>query len=85
MHVITNTDFNCKNSDLVQDQNGFGHGSLPTVTGKLSDVRPLLRDNVENNQRDAQQKRENKLQKGELLVPSLHSCSTLTQHMLLIF
>ncbi|XP_022932139.1 uncharacterized protein LOC111438462 [Cucurbita moschata] len=50
-------------SDLVQDQNGFGHGSLPTVTGKLSDVRPLLRDNVENNQRDAQQKRENKLQK----------------------
>ncbi|KAG6577425.1 hypothetical protein SDJN03_24999, partial [Cucurbita argyrosperma subsp. sororia] len=50
-------------SDLVQDQNGFGHGALPTVTGKLSDVRPLLRDNVENNQRDAQQKRENKLQK----------------------
>ncbi|XP_022976186.1 polyadenylate-binding protein-interacting protein 4-like [Cucurbita maxima] len=45
-------------SDLVQDQNGFAHGSLPTVTGKQSDVRQLLGDNVENNKGDAQQKKE---------------------------
>lgn len=58
MDVITNTDFNCKNSDLVQDQNGFARGSLPTVTGKLSDVRQLLRDNLENHQGDGHQERE---------------------------
>ncbi|CAK9321846.1 unnamed protein product [Citrullus colocynthis] len=45
-------------SDLVQDQNGFARGSLPTVTGKLSDVRQLLRDNLENHQGDGHQKRE---------------------------
>ncbi|XP_022151014.1 uncharacterized protein LOC111019035 isoform X2 [Momordica charantia] len=45
-------------SNLVQDQNGFAHGSVPTITGKHSDVRQLLRDNIESNQGDAQQKRE---------------------------
>ena len=55
--MTTNT-CNSKNSDLIQDQNGFAQGSLPTVTGKQSDVRQLLGDNVENNKGDAQQKKE---------------------------
>ncbi|XP_038906325.1 polyadenylate-binding protein-interacting protein 4-like [Benincasa hispida] len=45
-------------SDLVQDQNGFAHGSLPTATGKLSDVRQLSRDSTDNNQGDGHQRRE---------------------------
>lgn len=55
-----NTHFNCKNSELVQDQNGFAHGSLPTVSGKFSDAdaRELSQDTIENNQGDEQQKRE---------------------------
>lgn len=58
MNVITKTDSNCKNSDLVEDQNGFARSSAPTVTGKLNDVRQLLQDNAENNQGDGHQKRE---------------------------
>lgn len=47
-------------SELVQDQNGFAHGSLPTVSGKFSDAdaRELSQDTIENNQGDEQQKRE---------------------------